>query len=247
MTFYDAESLSEALAPRPVRFYQQVDSTNNLARAWLRDGAVPGAAVIADAQTRGRGRRGHGWVTPPGEAIAISVILKPKNDDLMRLSMLGALAIAEMAQAIGLDAVGIKWPNDVLISGRKVSGVLPEAEWQGDRLLGAVLGIGINVRVNFTGTELADKAISLETATGRPLDRVELLKLLLERMDYWFRRLDSDALLDRWKVLLLTIGQDVRVEALVGRAEAVDEVGALMVRSHDGQLHRVVAGDLVSR
>lgn len=240
-----AERLHLLLAPRPVRYYPQAGSTNDLAREWLRHDGPTGAVVIADEQTTGRGRKGRGWHNPPGVALAVSVILKPTPDLLPRLSMLGALAIAELAEAAGARNVGIKWPNDVQITGLKVSGVLPEAEWDGGQLIGAVLGMGINVRTDFSGTELADKAVSLETAVGHRLDRGELVQTLLARIDDWYRQLDSPALMATWRQRLVTLGRPVCIGDVEGVAEAVDEQGALLVRDQTGHLQRVVAGDLV--
>jgi BirA family biotin operon repressor/biotin-[acetyl-CoA-carboxylase] ligase len=238
------ERLTTALKPRQVRYFDQIASTNDAAYDWLRTGAPDGVVVIADEQLHGRGRNGRAWHTPPGVALAVSVVLHPDAADLPRLSMLGALAMAELAEALGAYPVGIKWPNDVQINGLKVSGVLPEARWQGDQLLGVVLGMGVNVRVDFAGTELADKAISLETAVRSKLDRTKLVVMLMERVDYWFNRLGSDALFEAWKRRLNMLGQVVQVNDIHGIAEAVNEQGALLVRDHQGQLQRIVAGDI---
>ncbi|MBZ0296491.1 MAG: biotin--[acetyl-CoA-carboxylase] ligase [Anaerolineae bacterium] len=237
-----------AALARPARFYEQADSTNDLALAWLYEGVPSGAVVIADEQLRGRGRKGRTWHTPPGVALALSVILYPPVSALHQVSMLGAVAIAELAEHLGLDAVGIKWPNDVQVNGRKMSGVLPEVAWDGDQLRGVVLGMGVNVRVDFSGGPLEQTAISLETALNRRLDRFELVVYLLERVDYWSARFGSVALADAWKMRLNTVGQSVTVEtptgAVIGVAQAVDEQGALMVRDVNGRIHRVMAGDI---
>ena len=237
-----------AQLPHPIRFYPQADSTNDLALDWLRAGAAGGSAVIADEQLKGRGRKGRLWHTPPGVALAVSVILHPPVAALHQVSMLGAVAIAELCDRVGAEAVTIKWPNDVLVQGRKLSGVLPEAAWDGERLLGVVLGMGVNVRVDFAGTPLEQTAISLETALQRPLDRAELLAILLERVAYWSLHLGSERLWQTWKQRLSTIGQQVTVDTpegpLHGLAGAVDAQGALLVRDAAGELHRVLAGDI---
>lgn len=237
-----------ATLTRPVRFYEQVDSTNDLALAWLYEGAISGSAVIADEQLRGRGRKGRIWHTPPGVALALSIILHPPDDVLHQISVLGAVAIAELAAHVGLDTVAIKWPNDVQVDGRKVSGVLPEVAWDGDQLRGVALGMGVNVRVDFSGGPLENTAISLETALNHRLERFELVTYLLERVDYWSAHLGSVALIDAWKSRLNTIGQSVSIEMpagiISGTAQAVDEQGALLVRDQGGKIHRVVAGDI---
>jgi BirA family transcriptional regulator, biotin operon repressor / biotin---[acetyl-CoA-carboxylase] ligase len=243
-----AEHICLALSPRATRFYQQADSTNEIALEWLREDALTGSVVVADEQLKGRGRKGRSWHTPPGVALAVSVILHPPPETLNRVSMLGALALCELVENLGIPNVGVKWPNDVQINGLKVSGVLPENEWNGDNLVGVVLGMGLNVRVDFAGSELENTAVSVESAVGKPVDRLQLLVNLLSRVDEWSARLDSAALYDAWKNRLTTIGQTVtvnNVESTVhGVAEAVDEQGALLVRDHQGVLHRVIAGDI---
>lgn len=243
-----AEHMCLALSPRINRFYQQADSTNEIALEWLHEGAATGSVVVADEQLKGRGRKGRSWHTPPGTALAVSVILHPKVESLNRVSMLGALAICELVENLGIENVGIKWPNDVQIGGRKVSGVLPENAWDRDKLIGVVLGMGINVRVDFAGTELKNTAISIESALGKPADRLELLVNLLKSVDSWYARLDSATLFDAWKNRLTTIGQTVTVNSadseVHGVAEAVDEQGALLVRDDQGMVRRVIAGDI---
>src|SRR5688572_33262517 len=191
------ENLSESLK-RDFRFYPTVDSSNDIAQAWLREGAKAGSVVLADEQLKGRGRRGRFWHTPAGVALAISAILKPSAEYATRSSMVGALAVYELCKLYIADNIGIKWPNDVQIRGKKVSGILPEAVWDGDKLLGVVLGIGVNVRVQFDD-ELAPIATNLEDEAGQSLNRVELICFLLERLDFWVGRIGSDEVFFAWK------------------------------------------------
>jgi BirA family biotin operon repressor/biotin-[acetyl-CoA-carboxylase] ligase len=158
--------------------------------------------------------------------------------------MMGAVVICELLDHLGAADVGIKWPNDVHLYGRKVSGVLPEAVWDGGRLSGVVLGIGINVSIDFAGTELAETAISITPALGTAVDRLEALGVVLSRIDVWAAALGSAALFDAWKQRLNTLGRQVRIGAVQGVAEAVDDDGALRVRDTAGVLHRVLAGDI---
>jgi BirA family transcriptional regulator, biotin operon repressor / biotin---[acetyl-CoA-carboxylase] ligase len=232
------------LKPRSLRYHSSTDTTNDDALAWLHEGAAAGSVVIADEQRKGRGRMGRTWHTPPGVAIALSYILKPEVATLNRVSMLGALAVAELCEHLDIEQVGIKYPNDVQIDGRKVCGVLPEAAWKKDKLLGVVLGMGINVRVSFTD-ELAQTAVNLETAAGKPLDRADLIAKLLERLDVWSQCLGSDEFFAAWQQRLTTIGKTVSIGQVQGVAERVDSDGALMVRTSQGRLERVIAGDVM--
>ncbi|MFN8564238.1 MAG: biotin--[acetyl-CoA-carboxylase] ligase [Anaerolineae bacterium] len=241
-----ADRLHEALGARPFEFHKQISSTNDRAMAWLSASVADGAVVLADEQTQGRGRMARVWYAPPGSALMLSYVLRPSPDALGFVGMMGALAVCEAVDSFGVHT-GIKWPNDVQIDGRKLCGVLPEAAWQGETLVGAVLGIGINVRVDFSATPLAATAISLEDAVGA-VDRLDLLLRLLDRLDDWSARLASDALFERWRERLVMLGRRVSVAGakggVEGVAEAVDRQGALLVRDDGGTLRRMIAGDI---
>ena len=239
-----SQKLLEQRLTRPFKYFEQVDSTNNVAKAWLAAGAPEGAVVIANEQTRGRGRRGRAWQTPPGSGLALSVILKPASAQLSRLNMVAALSVYDLARECGCEDVGIKWPNDVQARGLKVSGVLPEAAWEGSRLRGAILGIGVNVRVNFDDGELRHSAISLEDVVMRRLDRCELIGLLLRRIDYWYRLINSPALVADWKCRLTTLNQIVAIGGVKGVALDASADGALVIRDEEGHIHQVRTDDL---
>jgi BirA family transcriptional regulator, biotin operon repressor / biotin---[acetyl-CoA-carboxylase] ligase len=258
LTELTAENVRARLAPRwNAQFFERVDSTNEIAvkrvyeKSWLQLRVDEGDVIVADEQVKGKGRLGRTWYTPPGTALIVSVILPmPEREYLPRVTMLGAVAIAEMIENFGAAEVGIKWPNDVQVSGKKVSGVLSEACWGGDggrpTLRGVVLGMGVNVRIDFSGTELAKTAISIEPALGKQVDRLDLLAALMARVDYWYSHIGSTGLFDAWKNRLNMLGKMVTVQqgSIQGLAESVDGSGALNVRDHKGLLQRVVAGDI---
>lgn len=175
-----------------------------------------------------------------------SYILHPPANALAYVGMMGALVCCELAETYGIRA-GIKWPNDVQIDGRKLCGVLPEACWRGAELRGVVLGIGLNVSINFAGTEFKDTALSLQTVAGK-LDRLDLLDRLLQRLDYWSVRLNSDDLYTNWRERLAMLGRRVTINRIDGYAEgvaeSVDRLGALLIRTDAGTLHRMIAGDI---
>lgn len=230
---------------RPFKYFERVESANDVAKAWLLAGAPGGAVVIANEQTRGRGRKGREWRSPPDAALALSLILKPERAFLPRLNMVAALSVADLASACGCENVGIKWPNDVQVNGLKLSGVLPEAIWEGDRLRGAILGIGVNVRVDFSRSALHDVAISLEDAVEGPLDRLDLLATLLRRIDHWYSQIASPRLHSRWKARLSTLNQMVSIDGRSGVAVDATADGALLIRDEWGVIHRAGAGDLI--
>jgi BirA family biotin operon repressor/biotin-[acetyl-CoA-carboxylase] ligase len=256
---FTRDSLRQTLGGRPFRFYQQIGSTQDAAYEWaLADPDLPGqriAVVIAEEQTAGRGRQGRRWHAPPQSSIMISAILKPKlaPEQLPRVTMLGALAVADTLHPLVGDALALKWPNDVLIGGKKVCGILAEATWVGESLAAVILGIGLNVRTNFAGIELITNATSVEAALGRPVDRLDLLQTLLARIDHWAGVIDLPVLIDTWRANLGTLGKRVRVYTeprkeesphYSGIAEAVDDNGALLVRMESGEMRRVLAADV---
>ena len=241
----DEQRIRAVLGERPFRWYEETGSSNADALDWLRQGAATGSLVLADEQSQGRGRQGRGWHTPAGAALALSMVLRPLPQDLPRLTMAGALAIAAMAEDAGATEVSLKWPNDVLIGERKLAGVLSEALWQGERLQGAVLGMGVNIRVDFRGNPLEGRAISLETACGHRLDRSRLLSLLVKHADHWLGQVDGDRLFCAWRQRVNLPTVPVEVNGLCGMAESLGRDGALLLRAESGQLHRIYSGEML--
>lgn len=235
--------LQQKLA-RPFRYFPRVASTNDLAKTWLMEGAPDGAAVVADEQVTGRGRNGRVWHTPPNAALALSVVMWPPAAQIARINMIGAISVFDLAAQVGCEDIGIKWPNDIQVEGRKISGILVENVWMQEALSGVVLGIGVNVRVDFSQTDLREKAVSLEDVAGRPLDRAELIRILLERVEFWYQRIDADEVFDVWRSRLNMLGCPVVAEGISGRALDVTAEGALLVEDDRGGLRHVTAGDV---
>ena len=250
--------LRQALGARPFRFVSQVGSTNDLACEWALAGALAGSVVVTEEQLSGRGRFGRTWSTPAGTALLMSVILRPRiaPAHIPRLTMIGAVAVADALDQLGLLNVRLKWPNDVLIADRKVAGVLPEPIWENGGLAAVVLGIGLNVRVNFAGSGLEDRAISLEDslpATQWPVNRADLLDALLRRVEFWMLHLEDQLLLTAWRNRLDTLGRTVTAHGnddsgvgadITGQAVDVTDEGALILRTDDGTIHHVIAGEV---
>ncbi len=241
----------DVLADRPFRYSARTGSTNDDAAEWLAQDAPDGALVLADEQLAGRGRYRRLWQAAPESSLLLSLILHASLplEALPRVTLLGAVALAETLAALGLEP-GIKWPNDVLLGGRKVAGILAEAAWQGAQLQGVVLGIGLNVRQDALPPERAAAfhATTLEAELGACPDRGALLADLLARLDDWRARLDSPDLLDAWRARSVTLGRRVDVtsgeERLSGVAEDIDTAGALLLRLESGEVRRLLAGDV---
>lgn len=232
--------------------YPSVGSTNDVARSAAADGAPEGLIVTADEQTAGRGRHGRRWESPRGAGLLCSVLLRPALPPAMapRAGTYVALAAASAIEAVARVPVVLKWPNDLLVSGRKVAGVLAESGVAGDRLDFVVVGIGINVHWHPDDPA----AISLDRATGRTLARKDLLVALLEQLARWRPLLEPtplDRLLGAWRGRLVTVGRSVIVQgaelSLEGIAAGVEPTGGLVVRDPAGAKHVVHAADVTLR
>ncbi len=239
-----------------------IDSTNSYARTLARQAASSGSVVITDNQTAGRGRLGRTWEVPPFTALTFSVILhNPGGAESRGLVMAAALAIYDLARNDLALSPRLKWPNDILLGGRKVSGILIEnvgepttrdlvpPEGATERASDAVVGIGLNV--NATPAEFQDRATCLSAARGQFLEREDILIALLQHLDTIYARLLTQpaAVWQRWRTTLETLGSSVDVyypdgSVLHGVAEDVSLAGALLVRDQNGHLHSVHAGDV---
>jgi BirA family biotin operon repressor/biotin-[acetyl-CoA-carboxylase] ligase len=224
-----------------------VDSTQEVAFALAERGAAEGTVVVADSQRAGRGRRGRIWRDEPGASLLCSILLRPRIPPAMwpLLSLAAGVAVARALGRVARVAVRLKWPNDVVIDGRKVAGILLESRASGSSVV--VIGIGINVGQRSFPADLGPAATSLRLATGAPVDRETLLPTVLEEVATWCGRLEREGFApvrDAWKAMSAMVGTTVRTDALTGRAVDLDDDGALVI--DDGRRrHRLVAGELL--
>jgi BirA family biotin operon repressor/biotin-[acetyl-CoA-carboxylase] ligase len=234
-----------------LRVFQRVGSTNDVALAWARDGAPDLSLIVADEQTAGRGRAGRQWYTPPGKALALSLIMRPTVEEAAMASRfpgLGCLTVTDVLAELGLDAA-IKWPNDVLLSGKKVAGVLSEAIWIGESLDATVLGIGINALEGSAPVSgMQFPATTIESEMARPPDRLKLLKACVSTLLAWRAELASKRFWIAWRDRLAYVGQRVMVstsgqEVLDAVLVGLDSDGSLLLQNEGGSLH-VRAGDI---
>lgn len=214
--------------------------------------AAEGTVVITGEQTMGKGRRKRVWLSPRGN-VAFSVLLYPEAYQLPYLVMIASVAVARTIEKITGLETQVKWPNDVLVKGRKVCGILIENEWLGNKVGWAVIGIGINVNIRMKDfPEVAAMATSLYDEVGKELSRVEIIRHLLAKMEKLYLSLgDGELIYREWRDRLITLGQKVRVASgetvLEGMAEDVARDGSLLLRRSDGHLSRIVAGDVTLR
>ena len=241
---------SERIVGSQLLHYDLLGSTMDETRDLARQGAQDGTVVIAEEQAEARGRFNRPWVSPRGQNLNFSVLLRPTPPQLPYVNMAATLAVATAVTRFTGAPTSVKWPNDVLVRGRKVSGVLIEAEVVAGEIGHAVVGIGVNV--NFDPSqfpEIASIATSILRETGERADRTTVLHLVLEELDDLYRDVKGGRSLTKdWASVLDTLGRDIQVRwgerVEEGRAESVDEGGNLLLVKADGTTFTAVAGDV---
>lgn len=232
-----------------ILYYPELSSTMDEAARLAAEGAEEGAVVIAERQSSGRGRQGRSWVSHPGNLL-FSVLFRPDMEQLPFIDIIGGLAAARAVRKTTGLAPKIKWPNDLMLDGRKTAGILAESVIIGDSVCYAVLGLGINVSLDVSGTEeISSVATSVNAAAGRETDRSALLRQLLQDLDDLYIRLTrGESPLPEWAELLETTGRRLQAasgnETYEGYAEGVDGMGNLLLRLDDGNLLTLTAGDV---
>ncbi len=233
----------QGILPGGLRFFDSIGSTNDEALAWASSSAPDFSLVIADEQTSGRGRMGRAWFTPPGSALAFSLVLRPQGAEREKVGLfsgLGALALVDALQAFGI-AAQVKWPNDVLIRRKKVAGILAETVWLGTEVDSVVLGVGVNISPDSVPPPegLNYPATCLQAEAGKPIPRALLLKALLEAILRRRAVLATEAFLRDWESTLAFRGESVRVwmseaETFTGQLLGLEADGGLRLGLPDG-------------
>jgi len=231
-----------------IHYFPEIGSTMDAARELAKKGAGEGTIVIAEAQTRGRGRLSREWLSPEG-GIYFTLVLRPRISPAYapRINLMASVAVAATIKKLfGLKAE-LKWPNDVLIEGRKVCGILAEMDAEMDVVNFVNVGIGVNANTSIPQFEKT--VTSLKDALGREISRKEFLGVLLMEIERQQPLLMKADLLEGWKKLSVTLNKDVRIvapgEVIVGRAIDIDTTGALIVKERDGSLKKAMAGDCI--
>ena len=247
---------SSCLGQGRIEYYEETDSTNIRARNLAQEGMPEGTLVLAESQRQGRGRRGRVWQSPKDAGIYLSVILRPQvpPHKAPQLTLLTAVAMAEtLRETIDLP-FAIKWPNDILVKGKKICGILTEMAMEMEQVDYVVVGVGLNVntRQDDLSPDIQDIATSLAILGDKVFSRVQILRIFLEKLEFYyglFRDGQFEDIRLRWKKLSGLIGKEVRVDGLdrsfAGEVMDLDEDGCLILKLKDGSLQRIIAGEVL--
>ncbi len=249
--------LSTRWIGRPTEYFSLIDSTNNYCKKRAEEGAPEGLLVLADEQTAGKGRRGRSWATPPGTAIAMTLLLRPtvRPERISMVTLLTGMALTAACRKLYDLPVGIKWPNDVVVDGKKISGTLTEMSAEMSTVHYIVVGTGINVNVETFPEELSATATSILLETGKQQNRAQLAAETMNYFEQYYEKFlqteDLSLLKEEYDGMLLNLGRQVRVlepnQEYSGISEGIDSLGELLVRREDGSLEKVYAGEVSVR
>ena len=250
-----ADQIHTKWAGKTVHFARETDSTNLWIKRLAKEGAPEGTLALAEFQSAGRGRLGRSWEVPEGTSVMMSILLRPKFEPQYAptLTLVMGMAVAKAVKSLGFD-VSIKWPNDVVVSHKKICGILTEMGVRDGKIDYAVIGVGINVNIKEFPEEMVDKATSLYLESGREFDRSQLPGLVMEAFEEYYEKFaatcDLSGLKEEYESILANYNQPVRVlakEPYEGVARGITDGGELLVEKTDGTIVAVSAGEVSVR
>ena len=250
-----ADKIHTKWAGKTVHFARETDSTNLWIKRLAKEGASEGTLALAEFQSAGRGRLGRSWEVPEGTSVMMSILLRPKFEPQYAptLTLVMGMAVAKAVKNLGFD-VSIKWPNDVVVSHKKICGILTEMGVRDGKIDYAVIGVGINVNIKEFPEEMADKATSLYLESGREFDRSQIPGLVMEAFEKYYEKFaatcDLSGLKEEYESILANYNQPVRVlakEPYEGVARGITDGGELLVEKTDGTIVAVSAGEVSVR
>lgn len=262
MTKEELESLMDTKwAGKNIVYYDEIDSTNLRIKQLGDEGAVEGTLAVADRQTAGRGRRGRSWDSPAGESISMSILLRPQitPNQAPMLTLVMACSVAEgimdCKDMCGEQQIQIKWPNDIIIHGKKLVGILTEMSTQIDYINHVTVGVGINVNLTDFPEEIRERATSLRLECGHKVKRAPLIAAIMKRLEenyaLFMETGDLSQLMEKYSELLVNKDRDVMIlgakEQYVAHALGINKTGELIVRKEDGTIEEVYAGEVSVR
>ena len=250
-----ADQIHTKWAGKTVHFARETDSTNLWIKRLAKEGAPEGTLALAEFQSAGRGRLGRSWEVPEGPSVMMSILLRPKFEPQYAptLTLVMGMAVAKAVKSLGFD-VSIKWPNDVVVSHKKICGILTEMGVRDGKIDYAVIGVGINVNIKEFPEEMADKATSLYLESGKEFDRSQIPGLVMEAFEKYYEKFaatcDLSGLKEEYESILANYNQPVRVlakEPYEGVARGITDGGELLVEKTDGTIVAVSAGEVSVR
>ena len=250
-----ADQIHTKWAGKTVHFARKTDSTNLWIKRLAKEGAPEGTLALAEFQSAGRGRLGRSWEVPEGTSVMMSILLRPKFEPQYAptLTLVMGMAVAKAVKNLGFD-VSIKWPNDVVVSRKKICGILTEMGVRDGKIDYAVIGVGINVNIREFPEEMADKATSLYLESGKEFDRSQIPGLVMEAFEEYYEKFaatcDLSGLKEEYESILANYNQPVRVlakEPYEGVARGITDGGELLVEKTDGTIVAVSAGEVSVR
>ena len=251
-----ADQIHTKWAGKTVHFARETDSTNLWIKRLAKEGASEGTLALAEFQSAGRGRLGRSWEVPEGTSVMMSILLRPKFEPQYAptLTLVMGMAVAKAVKNLGFD-VSIKWPNDVVVSHKKICGILTEMRVRDGKIDYAVIGVGINVNIKEFPEEMADKATSLYLESGKEFDRSQIPGLVMEAFEEYYEKFaatcDLSGLKEEYESILANYNQPVRVldpkEPFEGVALGITSTGELRVRKEDGTIAEVHSGEVSVR
>ena len=250
-----ADQIHTKWAGKTVHFARETDSTNLWIKRLAKEGASEGTLALAEFQSAGRGRLGRSWEVPEGTSVMMSILLRPKFEPQYAptLTLVMGMAVAKAVKSLGFD-VSIKWPNDVVVSHKKICGILTEMGVRDGKIDYAVIGVGINVNIREFPDEMADKATSLYLESGKEFDRSQIPGLVMEAFEEYYEKFaatcDLSGLKEEYESILANYNQPVRVlakEPYEGVARGITDGGELLVEKTDGTIVAVSAGEVSVR
>jgi BirA family biotin operon repressor/biotin-[acetyl-CoA-carboxylase] ligase len=242
---------AKTIGKKEIYHFESIGSTNNKAYELAESGEPEGTIVVAEAQTHGKGRMGRNWVSPKGGGIYFSVILRPdvETDEIPTITLIAATSVVNTIEKMCSLKAKVKWPNDIIVSGKKLGGILTEIKAQPDRVEFLILGIGINV--NTPAGKLPQVGTSLKEACAQDIDRLEFFRKLLDNFEKEYAKLKKKgfiSLRDECKAVSSVVGERIKVtehhKTLEGKAIDIDEKGALILKLKDGSKKRIFSGDV---
>ncbi|MDF2606418.1 MAG: birA [Bacillales bacterium] len=248
-------NLSTNIFGKDIFFHQVVTSTQKIATEMAMSGAAEGTVIVAEEQTEGRGRLQRKWHTPSGNSVAMSIIIRPRIllSSTPHFTLLVAVSIVKAIKDISTLNPKIKWPNDILINGKKSVGILTELNAEADQINFLIVGIGINVNqlIDDLPKEIQNIATSLAIEAGKKFRRAELIRSILTNLEYFYEKYIREgftSIKDIWEKESCTIGENIiaktSLETIEGKAIGITNDGILLLEDKEGKIHNIISGDI---